>query len=268
MHKPRIAALGLIGMLIFAPMSSLGSDFYEDIEQFIKANPDGNKYEFVKTFITSLTYLKSNEERESQEIILDSHILDNAEGIGALMDGLTLDSVNWRISRNLIKRYHDPENGLMLKVSNLFMKMSEEQIEINSRERFILGELYEAQISGDIYNFDSYKFFKEIKSLSDQRKESFKKLLEAAILVTKVLVSNQMNAYGELESLGVSDEQRDKLIYKLDEFYGNEFEGEMREGQSFLQASISELKEFLSDYSWKTLDVANPKFDNKRCLVL
>ena len=254
MSKPVKYILIGVFIVLCSSVNVLNAEYYGDVAQFVAANPDGNKYDFVKTYIMSLTYIKSNEERELDEIILDADTIENMESIGSLMDGLTLDSVNWRVARNLLKRYYDPSNGLMLKVTDLFQKMSEEQIDLNSKERFLLGELNEAQISGKMNSFDAHKFFKENSEITVQRKESFKKLLESALLVTKVLISSQENEYGELEALGINDRQRDRLIYRLDEFYGDEYEGPAREGQSFLQASISELKEFLADYSWKTLD--------------
>jgi len=230
------------------------SQFYDDVVQFIDKNPDGNKYEFVKTYITSLTYILANEVRRENEPQINSGNLEDSQSIGEIMDGLTLDSVNWRIAKNMLKRYRSPDNGLILKVTDLFLQMSDEQIEYNSHERFLMGQLYEAQISGNLYSFDSYKFFQEIQKLAALRKESMKKMLESAILVTKVLISSEQNEYGELDSLGVTDDERDRLLFKLDDFYGPYSETKVYEGQSFLQASIATLKDFLTDYSWKSQD--------------
>jgi len=245
----------LFMVLSFASVAAFGQGYYGDVEKFRENNPDGDKYEFAKTFINSLTYLRANETRGDKSVILDSSNIENSEDVGSLMDSLTLDSVNWRVSRNLLKKYKKPENGLMLKVTDLFLKLSEEQISLNSQERFLLGQLFEAQISGKMDGFDKYNFFEESKIIVGKRKQSLAKLLEASLLLNKVMISDVENEYGELVRLGITDKERDKLLYKLEEFYEDEdIEGGLQEGQSFLKGSIYSFHEFLSDYSWKALD--------------
>lgn len=241
-------------LLIINAVSAFGADFYDDISNVKKYNPDGWKYEFVKNYLVSLTYLNQNAHRRQDSPSLNPDAPQDTEIIGILMDNLILDNVNLRIARNLLKRYYTPQNGLILKTADLFIKVCNEQIEFNNRERAHFAELYDMQIDGDLTGFDNDVFLKRNQSLAEERKASLKKLLEASMLIGKVLVSDEADSFGELVMLGITDEEREKLLDKLDKFQGEEFEGVVRDGQTFLQGSVAAIREVLEDVSWDTLD--------------
>jgi len=81
-----------------------------------------------------------------------------------------------------------------------------------------------------------------------------KNLLKSSILVSRLLVSDKVNRYGEYAYLGVTDKQRKRLVEKLNEFDGKEYVGDLREGQSFLEGSIAVIRETLNDYNRLAVD--------------
>ena len=244
-----IAVFFLSGSIV-----SAGTNYYTDVEEFQKYNPDGEKYQFVKMYITSLIYLNKNAYRQRQLPEFDADLLDDLEGLQAFIDHLVLSNVNLHVAKNLIKKYRIPENGLILKVSDSFVTMCEQQIELNQREKQLMEGVIKLSKNDQLEKFDKEKFLHEHKKLAFRRKESLKDLLESSILVNVVLISDKTNIYGEFVRLGITQEERYKLLNKLYDFYGDEFEGSLREGQTFLEGSITTIRERLEDPSWDTLD--------------
>lgn len=230
----------------------------EDTQEFIKNNPDGQKYDFVRNYLTALNYINLNETRKSKR---DFSKYEGAkeEKLDQYVRELTRDNVNIRTARNLMKRYFSVDNPLMVKVTDIFYVVCDEQTKFNDEEISLMKNGVAEKI---VYtpnnlpdqNQNSPGLLNKQIELNNRRKDSHQKLLEASVLVGKVLVSSQTDTEGELVVLGVNDEQRKKLLLKMDEFYGAEFEGKMREGQSYLEASVVAIREILEDYSWGTLD--------------
>jgi len=231
-----------------------GQGIEVDIQEFRYQNPDGQKYEFVRDYLMSLSYIRNNAIRWNHNTYLSKEFPENQERVNDLSDHLIRDNLNLRITRNMIERYRTPENGLILKATDLVMKMCNQQIALNNKERKLYRELYEVFGSNDKKDIDRIDFLARHQILSNQRKESWKNLLKSSIFVTRVLISDQPDYDGELSSLGITHHQRRKLLSKLDEFYGEDIEAEITVGQTFLEASISAIKEVLDDYQWDTID--------------
>ncbi len=225
-----------------------------DIQQFQKYNPDGKKYEFVKNYLVSLTYLKKNAERSQNPPEFSREEFEKGEFFKAFMDDLLRDNVDLRIARNFLKKYRTSGNGLILKTTDLFTQVCDGQIEINNRERAYVEKVYQAQINGGLESVNKKRFMQNLVGLSMERRESLKKLLEASMLINKILVSNKADDYGEFITLGVTEGQRESLLQRLDEFYEDGFQGELRQGQTFLQGSVAVIREVLGDDSWDTLE--------------
>ena len=222
--------------------------------EFQALNPDIGKYLFTKLYITGLEYFQFNDQRIEKKIAFSEKTLKNTQRVRALLDSLVMDNVNLRIAKNYMKRFRfHPENALMRQVSKLFLESCDEQIEFNNLERILLEKLVEicsiAEI--EVFNWEDYNSAHD--ALSAQRRESLKKVLETSMLVAKVLISNKSDESGVFSRLGVTEIERDKLLFKLDEFYGKGFEGSIRPGLTFLEASIVTLREVLEDSSLDTI---------------
>ena len=86
-----------------------------------------------------------------------------------------------------------------------------------------------------------------------QRKEADKNIIQASVLMTKVLVSDKnKNDHGHL--LAVTAEQRQKLLDKLDSYGNNNLDWGMKAGQGALEASSAVIREVLEDSIWISID--------------
>ena len=224
----------------------------KDADQFKKFNPDIQKYEFVRNYLTGLEYLQQNARREIEASKLTFDDLKKKEKIEGFKNDIVLNNFNLRIARNLLKRYKTADNGLMLKTTDVFSKVCDEQIGLNNAEKKIIENLFKDKQGDDV---TKENFFRDMRSVAEQRKESLKKLLEASLLVNKVLVSEKTDQYGEFFQLGVTKKERTKLIEMLDAFQGEEFKGGVRPGQTFIQGSVAAIRQILEDRSWGTLDI-------------
>lgn len=249
----KILPLMVFVFLLSIPFAG-GDLLYTDAEKFREHNPDVGKYDFVKDYLNSLSYLKTNEKRDREVTVKSSGALEKIENVKALIDNLIMDNANLRVARNYLKKYKRSPNGLILKVTDLFIKVSDEQIEFNNQERGLFESLHQFLESDDFKNFNKDKFLEDQKYLSDVKRESLKGLLEASLLVNKILISENPDEFGEYVNLGITKKERQKLLKKINEFEGGDYQGDLREGQTFLQGSVSVIREILEDKSWAALD--------------
>lgn len=227
----------------------LGSD-----RSFRKHNPDWKKYEFTRDYLTSLGYIKKNYDADDG-IDFGGAQPDVLNRIARMRDELIHENVNLRVARNYLKRYtNQARNGLMLKVSDLFSKVCDELIELNSGQRAMLEEMHALQRRGAMDAAAIADFEKRQVRINTERREALKELLRASILVTKILISPTENYYGEFDRLGITQEQRYKLLDKIRHFDEASYQGELRSGQSFLEGSVVTIREILENYNYETLD--------------
>lgn len=241
-------------MIAVATAPVVAVEVITDVEQFKENNPDGKKFEFVRDYLSGLKYLWINERRisESEAVNLDAQ--DASTKLAALISGITTSNVNLRMVRNLVDDYRTPENGLMLKASDLFMKACDQQIVFNNQEKDIYNNILSNGKKGELSRERKEEISEQLASLRTQRKESLKSMLEASFLVRKILVSNQVDRFGEFVMLGVTQRERRQLLSRIDDFTGDGFQGGLREGQSFVEGSVVVIREILEDSSWQTLD--------------
>ncbi|MBF0523034.1 MAG: hypothetical protein HQL24_08280 [Candidatus Omnitrophica bacterium] len=219
----------------------------EDPAQFKLNNPDGNKYEFVKAYLNSLSQLKTNAKQKERAIIISQENFSDPETIRTVTHNLAVDNVNLRVARNYLQKFLTPDNGLILKASDLFIKSCNEQIGQNNLENGLLLKLSKLLSRGKMDKGFQLAFFKKVQEISLERKESNKKILQASLLVGKVLISSSPDSKGDFVYLGLTKEEKNKLLSKLDRFYESEYQGELREGQTFLAGSVIAIRQVLED---------------------
>lgn len=229
---------------------------FSDPKQFIKNNPDGKKYEFVRDYIESLKFLKQNQNRAHSMLQKDYLKKDSGQKIEILKQNLVLDNFNLRVAKGLLRKYYTPENGLMLKATDTFNKMVDELADINNRESAQIEILLsnKTKITPDLIAFENKSFAKTQNKWALKRRETYRKLIQTALLIPDILVSSKPNEYGEFVTLGISKNERTKLLKQLDAFDGDKYRGDLRSGQTFLQASVSVIRKILEDDSWDTIN--------------
>lgn len=243
----------MVVVFVFYHNFCYAADIYTDANKFIANNPDGKKYDFVKNYLCALSYLNENIIRDSKTPPFSLDNFEDLKTTKAQIDNYTLSNINLRISKNYLRKFKTPANGLMLKVADLFTRFCDEQIELNNQERTLLQQLYDLKKNNAKEQFKKDDFIKKFENFENQRRKSLEGLLESSLLVTKVLISDKKNKFGELVNLGISERERKKLLRKLDDFKGEEFKGAIREGQTFLAGSISAIREILEDPTWGTI---------------
>ncbi|HPN88579.1 MAG TPA: hypothetical protein PLH56_04495 [Candidatus Omnitrophota bacterium] len=243
----------LIVFTFLSILPAVASAEIDNPSEFKLHNPDGNKYEFVKNYLNSLNQLKDNAKRRQSAAAVSYDDFKDPRVVKTAIENLILDNTSLRVARNYILKYRVPENGLILKVVDLFTKSCDEQIAQNTQERELL-EKYQGILLGDRMDekFQG-QFFEKMEALVLQRKESHKKMLEASVLAGKVLISAQTDKKGNFVYLGITKNEREKLLLKLDTFYERVYQGELREGQTFFQGSVATIREILEDKNLKTI---------------
>jgi len=252
----KIKMILLAATFLFLSSTFLSAeDLFSDVKNFQKYNPDVNKYEFVKSYLTALTYLQTNVDRHERT---ESELADREEvdKIPFYQEDLIQNNVNLRIARNYVKKYSkDTKNGLILHTAHIFQDLCNQYIELNNQERSNLNAYYQALLYDNLEKFDKDTYQAELIRISNQRRNVSEKLLETSNLVSKILISSKVDAYGEFYQLGITEYEREKLIHRFDEFKGPGFQGNLREGQTFLEGSVSTVREILEDESWASLDI-------------
>jgi len=253
--KISIGVLTLIFLGVLAPDSRSQTEvIINDPERFSLSNPDGKKYEFVKTYVMALEYLYHNENAKDRAPVIGA---DNIQDIGVItdeQDRLINVNVNLRIARNLLKRFEETNNALINKVVKIFSAYVNKQVELNNMERLLVVTIREKLIE-DTYDEGTLKwYFEELIDISKERKESSMRLLESSLIINKVLISHQFDQFGQPYKLGITQEERDSLISRLKIFEDPKFQGELRSGQTFLEASVSVIRQILEDTSWLALE--------------
>jgi len=249
----KILILLMSFVLVYSPIVLAQPHYDEDIRKFQQFNPDGPKYDFVKNYLVSLTYLKKNAERSQNSPEINAEEFEKGGFFQALMDELIQENINLRVAKNFLKKYQNSNNGLILKVRDLFTQICDEQIDVNNKERTYIGKVLQTQIEQGLESVDIKTFMRNIQGWAMERRTLLQKLLEASMMINKILVSNQIDEFGEFVMLGVTEAEREGLLLRMDTFYEEGFQGELRQGQTFLQASVSIIREILEDDSWDTL---------------
>ncbi len=248
--------LFLLFFSIFSSNIAYSKSLYVDpqVLKYQEYNPDGKKYEFVRSYINGLSYIYKNNIQNEANNELSFEYLENASNLIKLRDNLVMNNINLRIARNFVKKYNTSENGLILKVTDAFVKLCDGLIEINEKNKVFYNSLYEKSLESSSHWLDRKEIVDWQQSVNTQRKELLMSLLESSMLVTKVLVSSETDGYGELSYLALTNNQRYNLLMLLDGFQGEEYQGELREGQSFLGGSIAVIREVLENNNYTVLD--------------
>ncbi len=243
-----------IGLLLLGSAQVQAKDMYSNPEKFRQFNPDGQKYQFARDYISSLKYLYANEQRDERLQATTLETFDKDKRSKMLQDNLNNQNVNLRVARNLLKRYQVSKNGLILKVVDLFVKSCDELIALNEKEKDLLDDI-DAQENKPLPSQAlASRFKRDQVHLALERKEASKKILKASVLLSKLLVSQKEDKHGEFVSLGITAQERKKLLEDLNSFSGEKYKGKMRQGQSALEGSVSAIRQILEDKSWGSLE--------------
>lgn len=243
-----ILTILIVFSLLIYP-SIVPADFYSEAEKMKEFNPDGKKYEFVRDYLTSLSYIYANFKQTNTSDLVGNYKSDRNKG-AALLSGMVQENANLRVAKNYMDKYLRSSNGLMMKTADLYIKLCDQLINLNQKERNLYQSLFEAQSSGKIEAFEENAFNTEREALAAERNVSVKGFIETSYYTQKILVSSKPDRFGELVDLGLTKNQRVKLIAKIEELFPGLQKEIKGTGVSTIDASVMVVKERLVDDTW------------------
>jgi len=222
-------------------------------DDFSKYNPDVLKYEFARSYITSLSYMKDIHDRWDKNAPKKLFADQKDKLILATIEDLALDNSDLRIIKNYLLKYLLAPNMLMRKVADIVVVATNREIAINDDERTLWQKWYGLNVNGQATRPKEVEFVKAQHNLELQRKEADKNIIQASIFLTKVLMSDK-NQDGKGHLLAITAQQRQKLLDKLDSFGADNLDWGLKKGQSTLEGSIAVIREVLEDSLWVSID--------------
>lgn len=221
--------------------------------EFSKNNPDVQKYEYARSFIASLTYIKSVQERWRRSDPAKKY--QGSKDV-TLMRGflsyLIKDNADLRVAKNYLVPYLQSSNALIRKSADTFILGCNTVIAINDKEKEIWDQWNAIKANDFGTRANETAFLNAQEALALKRKEAYKHIIQSSILLSKVLRSERnKDENGKL--LAISEVQRQKLIKNLDEVGRKNLDWGLKPGQSFQQASVAIIREILEDPIYKSL---------------
>ncbi|NTV29724.1 MAG: hypothetical protein HGA80_06565 [Candidatus Omnitrophica bacterium] len=214
---------------------------------FKQFNPDVDKYEFAKSFISSLGYYARVSGRLALEDKAAVESRTDIRSIRACIDHRTLDNTDLRIARNYLVRYFKSSNGLIRRVAIDSVATYDRLIGMSVQERTLWQEFEDSRLGGRASSFDEVGFGSKQVLLARDKKEIAKELILQANFVTKVLLSSERCATEDCKELALTQGERYRLAKKLDSLSEGNLDWGVKPGQSTVQACMAILREVLED---------------------
>lgn len=214
---------------------------------FKKYNPDIDKYDFAKNFIISIGYYKRVADRLKVEGELKAKTKGDLNLITKYINNCTLDNTDIRIARNMLTRFLTSKNGLIVKVSLQATEAYDQYVALSVKERELWQKFYQHKASGRPDNFDEALFVRQQMDLVAEKKEAEKKLLEASMLIRKVLLSAALCDSDDCSRLVLTKTDRQKLLNFLDVYARDNTQWGIKAGQTPVEGCVASIREVLED---------------------
>jgi hypothetical protein len=172
--------------------------------------------------------------------------------IRKFIENRTFDNTELRIARNYLTKYSSARNVFIRKVANQAMAAYDQLLLFNNREQGLWQGFYRFKTKNAPPDFNEHDFVVKQVGLALGKKEVAKSLLTASMLVQKVLLSSQRCESDVCKELALTQEERDKLIKKLDSFANGNLDWGLKAGQTTIQGCVAALREVLEDPLYKS----------------
>jgi hypothetical protein len=184
------------------------------------------KYEFARDYVEGLGYLKKI--REMDRIGRPPERLkDKKEFINDYMEDIRRARADMIEMRKTMAAYEVPRDPEVRRAAILTVKSYDVYIQCMDKILEKQGQLWSA--SDEEFNPNPL-----IRSISEQypkMNEAMNMLSDCSVLVTHAILDTRPDERGKLTYLGISSRERKALISSLDDIYGDDIEGGMREDQ-------------------------------------
>jgi len=237
--KTSISSFLVSVLLAFSPAIAADSSFKTH-------NPDGNKYEFGRAYISALGYFYASDQRWIKMPPKKKFKGDDNKIILGTMEYLVQDNADLRVAKNYMVRYLGMPNPLMRKVADMMIVVCDNEINLNNKAKFLWQDWLNLKALGKPSSDQEKLFIKAQREVEVKRKDYDKQLIQATVLMTKVLLS-QENADDKGHLLAITDKERDRLQGYLDRYGKEMLDWGLKPGQTALKASVSVIREVLED---------------------
>ena len=129
MARRLLLLLAIYGVMCLRP--SYASD------EFVKNNPDVKKYEFARSYIAALGYMKDIHDRWGKNAPKKLFANQKNKMILATINDLALDSSDLFIIKDYLLKYLTSSNMLMRKVADMVVVATSREIVINHEEKIL-----------------------------------------------------------------------------------------------------------------------------------
>jgi hypothetical protein len=237
--------LAILACMSFHPVYAAG--------EFSKNNPDIKKFEFARSYITALSYVKDIYGRWNKNTPQKLFAHQDLKMIKAILNDLALDNSDLRVIKDYLLKYLNSPNMLMRKVADTVVVATSQEIAVNDQEKLLWDKWYGLIATHQATRTKEISFVKTQYALDVRRKQIDTDIIRASVLMTKVLMSDKnKNEHGHL--LAITSQQRQKLLDKLDSFGGDYLDWGLKSGQRTLEGSVSVIREVLEDSVWISID--------------
>lgn len=220
-------------------------------QEFKTNNPDRGKYEFAVSYIAALGYFNTIERRWKKSPNRKFPGNDVAL-MRSYVEYLIKDNADIRIAKNYLIKYLQSPNALIRKTSDMFIAACQRLIAINDKEKEIWDQWYAVKSNNMGNKANERAFIKAQQELSYLRKSANNSIVEASVLLVKVLKSER-NKDERGRILALTNKERDKLIKNLDAYAKDMLEWGLKPGQGHVEASVGVLREILEDSIYTTI---------------
>lgn len=216
-------------------------------------NSEVKRYEFARSYIAALSYMKDIDDRWDKNAPKKLFANQKNKMILATLNDLALDNSDLRIIKNYLLKYLTSSDMPIRKVADIVVVAISREIAINNEEKTLWQEWYNLNAAGQATRPKEIDFVKTQHFLELRRKEADKDIVQASVLMTKILIS-QENKNSNQHRLAITAQQRQKLLDKLDSFGSDTLDWGLKPGQSTLAGSIAVIREILEDSLWTAID--------------
>jgi hypothetical protein len=214
---------------------------------FKQLNPDIDKFDFAKTFITSLSYYGKMDKRLVEEQKAGDQFAQEPKALKAIIDNRTNDNTDLRVAKNYLVKYASSKNMLIRKVAYDLAVAYENHILVSSKERSMWQAYYKFKSTGIPKDLNEPEFKRQMENLARDRRSAALSVLEQVMMLKKVILSAARCADENCQELALTQRERDKLVTKLDSFAKDNRAWGMKAGQGTFEAAIASVREVLED---------------------
>ncbi len=221
--------------------------------EFKANNPDGGKYEFLRSHIAALSYLNHIDERWAKKPPKKVFAGDDIKVIRGHIAYLTMDNADLRITKSYLEKYLEARNPLMRKVADTVALACNTEIVLNDQEKQMWMDWLGLKLTGRATPEEEKKFIAAQQQSAFEHKEADKKIIEASIFAATVAKSiKNANEHGHL--LALTSREREKLLDRLDAFAKGMLDWGLKPGQRTVEASVAVIREVLEDPVYKSMN--------------